>query len=201
MFAVDADADALTRQVCTMATEIRVQLQGCGLTQSRALTIEIVEGISHPLGDCVAYFDCWRDVVRIAAPSSWDAFFAGDHSYASLPTKVTLRALLTHEITHALVSQTAQDRSVPMVDQEYIAASMELEFMDQAWRRVLLAGTDVTAPASEGLIDLWVYGFAPRKFGVNAWQHFSLPGNGCSLVERIVRGDVSFARSTRPELR
>jgi hypothetical protein len=201
MLAVDAMDDAMTRQLCTMAIEIRDQLQGCGLKQSRALTLEIVDEISHPLASCLAYFDCDYDLLRITDPSTWSLLLEEDYSYASLPTAVTLRAVLTHEITHALVTQTAGDRRVPMVDHEYIAASMELDFMEEGWRDVLLAVTPVGLPPKEGLIDIWFYGFAPRKFGVNAWQHFSLPENGCSLVQRIVNGDASFSKSVRPELR
>jgi len=183
-----------------MAIEIRDQLQGCGLKQSRALTLEIVDEASHPLASCLAYFDCDYDLVRITDPSTWSLLLEDDYSYASLPTEVTLRAVLTHEITHALVTQTAGDRRVPMVDHEYIAASMELEFMEEGWRDVLLAVTPLELPPKEGLINIWIYGFAPRKFGVNAWQHFSLPENGCSLVQRIVNGDASFFKSVRPEL-
>ena len=201
MFAVDAGIDAMTVKVCRMATEVRAQLSSCGLDQWRALTIEIVDSVSHPLGNCVAFFDCEYDVVRITEPASWDALLAGDKAYGSLPTDITLRALLTHEITHALVAWSAPDRNIPMVDQEYIAASMELEFMDQKWRDVLLATVDLKLPPSEALIDIWIYGFSPRDFGVNAWRHFNLPENGCPLVQKIMAGDYSFAKNQRPELR
>ena len=181
-----------------MTAEIVDQLASCGLKQSRALTIEIVDSISHPLGDCIAYFDCEYDVIRITDSASWDALLADDEAYAILPTDITLRAFLTHEITHAFVTMSAPDRNIPMVDQEYIAASMELEFMGRNWRDALLAAVDLKVPPSEGLIDILIYGFAPRDFGVNAWRHFRLPENGCSLVQRIVVGGFSFAKFGRP---
>jgi hypothetical protein len=201
MFTVDTNDDAMTRQLCTMATEIRGQLEGCGLKQSRALKIEIADEVSHPLASCLAYFDCQNDLVLISDPSTWTLLLEDDQPYASLPAKVALRALLTHEISHALITQIAGERKVPMVDQEYIAASMEIEFMEDAWRDVLLAMTPLELPPKEGLIDIWIYGFVPRKFGVNAWQHFSLPENGCSLIQKIAEGDASFSKSVRPELR
>jgi hypothetical protein len=201
MFAVDANDDTMTLQLCEMATEIRDKLEVCGLKQSRVLTIEIANEVSHPLANCLAYFDCEYDLIRVTDPLNWDALLGEDQAYASLPANVTLKALLTHEMTHALVAQTSGDREVPMVDQEYIAASMELEFMEEAWRDVLLAAAPVTLPPKDGLIDLWIYAFSPRKFAVNAWQHFNLPGNGCALVQQIVVGDVSFSKVVRPELR
>lgn len=202
MFAVHGNGDEMTQELCTMATEIRSQLEGCGLKQYRALTVEIVNEISHPLSNCLAYFDCEYDLVRIADPSTWEEYFLErDEAYASLPAEVTLRALMTHEITHALVTQAAGDRQVPLVDQEYIAAAMELELMEKKWRDVLLKVSPVNLPPKEGLIDIWIYGFAPRKFGVNAWQHFSLPENGCGLVHRLIEGEASFSKIARPELR
>lgn len=201
MFAVDANDDRMALQLCKMATEIRDELGVCGLKQSRELTIEISDELSHPLANCLAYFDCEYDVIRIADPSTWDALMEEDEAYASLPAEVTFEALLTHEITHALVTQTAGDREVPVVDQEYVAASMELELMEKTSRDVLLAAAPVELPPKIGLIDIWIYAFSPRKFAANAWQHFNLPENGCSLVQQIVGGDVSFSKEVRPELR
>ena len=161
MFTVDANDDALARQLCTMATEVRSQLEGCGLEQHRTLSIEIVNEMSHPLFGCLAYFDYEHDLVRVVDPSTLDQYFLeGGDSYASLPSEVTLRALMTHEITHALVTQTAGDRQVPIVDQEYMAAAMELELMEISWRNVLLLVSPVDLPPKEGLIDIWIYGFA-----------------------------------------
>lgn len=201
MFMVDAKEDAMANHLCAMATEIRGKLESCGLKQSRPLKIEMVAEIVHPLGKCMAYFDCEYDLVRVTDPSAWHLLLEEHQSYAKLPVEVTLRAVLTHEIAHALVIQTAGDRKVSMVDQEYIAAAMEIEFMDDVWRNLLLAATPMELPPKEGLIDIWIYGFAPRKFGVNAWQHFNLPENGCSLVQKIVEGDASFSKKVRPELR
>ena len=201
LFAVSAADDSMVRRLCSIAGEIRGHLETCALTQSRNLTVEITDDASHPLASCLAYYDCEYEVVRIADPVGWDALLEQDQAYASLPEDIILKALLTHEITHATVTQMAGERKVPMVDQEYIAASMELEFMQDDWREVLLAIAPVELPPKEGLIDIWIYGFAPRKFAVNAWQHFRLPENGCALVQRIVRGEASFAKSARPDLR
>lgn len=201
LFNIDTADKGMARQLCTMATEIRGHLESCGLKQTRALTIEITGDVSHPLGNCLAYFDCEYDLVRISEPSTWDMLMEQDEAYASLPTDVTLKALLTHELAHAFLTQVAGEREVSMVDQEYVAAAMELELMEETWRDVLLDLAAVESPPKEGLIDIWIYGFVPRKFAVNAWLHFRLPENGCALVQKIAHGDVSFAKSVRPELR
>lgn len=201
LFIVETADMGMVQQLCAMAVEIRGNLESCGLKQSRALTIEITGDVSHPLGNCLAYFDCEYDLVHISDPSNWDMLKDQDKAYASLPKDVTLRALLTHELTHALLTQVAGEKEVSIVDHEYVAAAMELELMEETWRDVLLDMAAVELPPKEGLIDIWIYGFAPRKFAVNAWQHFRLPENGCSLVKKIAEGDVSFDKSVRPELR
>jgi len=199
-FVVDSNDPEMTDHLCAMATEVRGKLEACGLTQSRPLTIEMVDKVSHPMGDCLAYFDCEYDLVRVTDPASYKDLMGEDASYASLPVMVTLRALLTHEITHAFLTQAAGDRPVPMVDQEYAAAAMELEFMEEKWRKALINANPVSFPPREGLIDIWIYAFSPRKFAVNAWQHFSLAENGCSLIRKIVGGQKSFYKEVRPEL-
>ncbi len=199
-FSVQARDMQLTERLCAMASDIRDRLAECGLSQTRPLTIEIAEELSHPVDTCLAYFECEFDLVRITDPAAYGSLLDDDPSYAALPAEVTLRALLTHEIAHALVAQTAGDRPVSMVDQEYIAAAMELELMEERWREVMIAANPVSVSPTEGLIDIWIYGFSPRQFAVNAWRHFSLPPNRCSLVRRIVDGRESFHKEIRPEL-
>lgn len=200
-FTVDAEDAALAARICTLAQDIRQDLGRCGLTQRRSLTIEIVDDVAHPMGICLAYFDCDYDLIRVTHPDLFSRHLEADAAYARLPGDVALRAVLTHELTHALVAQGAGTRQVDIVDQEYIAAAMELELMDPEWRNVFLQSAPVPLPPSEGLIDIWIYGFTPRKFAVNAWQHFRLPENGCPLVQRLVAGEASFAKPVRPELR
>ncbi len=192
--AVAADDPALSRGICDMAARARRALGGCGLEQTAPLTIEVVEALSHPMGRCLATFDCDYGRIRVTHPSRYSDQSDGIGAYALLPPDVLLEVLIRHELTHALVFQNAAGREVPLVDQEYIAAAMELEHLDPVWRSVLLEAAPVDLPAKPALISAWIYGMAPRKFATNAWQHFSEPGNGCAFVRRIVRGEVSFAR-------
>lgn len=198
---VDTADGALGNALCAMVPGILDDLAACGLAQSQPLTVEVDRSVSHPMGTCLAYFDCDYDVIHVTHPDMFGGLLAAEAPYAALPTEVLLRALLTHELSHALLTQTAAPREVAMVDQEYVAAALELELMTPEWRDVLLAASPVSLPPKEGLIDTLIYGLSPRKFAVNVWQHFSLPENGCSLVQRIAAGEVSFSKDKRPELR
>lgn len=200
MFVVEADDSNLASRLCQMSSEIRTGLAACGLEQLRPLEIEVSAVVTHPLPNCLAYFDCDYDLIQITDPASLPAATAGDPVFSLLPSEVTLRALLTHELAHALATQMAGERVIRMVDQEYIAAAMELDLMEPASRKLLLDIVDADQTPYGGLIDIWIYRFEPRVFAVNAWRHFSLDENGCILVGRLVAGEFSFAQPILPEL-
>lgn len=187
-----ADPD-LSRRVCREAADIGGRLAACGLVSSETVVIEITDVPGHLPINCLAYYDCEHDVVRVTDPALFPDLLAPDNPYAQLSPEAVLRALLTHEVSHVLVARAAAPRSVSIIDQEYVAAAMELDLLDPGARAALLEASPTPDPPSAGLIDIWIYGLEPRKFAANAWQHFALPENGCDLVRRIVDGKFSFA--------
>lgn len=188
-------------QLCEMAIPLRDAMADCGLKQSRVLIVEVVTRLTRPFDTCLAHFDCKSDSIRIVDPATYRDILIEDTVYSLLPEDVLLRSLLTHEMAHALAFQASGNRELDIVDQEYIAAAMELELMNPDWRNVLIEAAPVSLPPKEGLIDIWIYGMAPRKFAVNAWRHFRLPENGCGLILRIVEAKSSFSKTARPDLR
>lgn len=193
-FTIDAPTAALSVTICDALLEARDALLACGLEQNRPITVEIMSGISHPIGECLSYYECDFDTIRVTAPDVLaDALSSGD-AYSVLPPEVLLTSLLTHELAHALVAQSAGDRRIDIIDQEYIAAALELENMDPGWRDALIRAAPVSLPPKESLIDILIYGMAPRKFATNAWQHFRAENDGCARVRDIVAGRFSFAR-------
>lgn len=198
---VGAKDAALSAGLCAMAATIRDELEDCGLAQHRPLSIEVEDRPAHPMGGLLAYFDSRYDLIGLTDPAIYATLFAPDHPYARLPAHVTVRALLTHEMAHALAAQSAGARQLNVVDQEYIAAAMQLEQMAPAWRKVFEAATRADFPPEEKLIRIGIYGFAPRKFELNAWRHFRMPGHGCALIRRLVAGEASFSHGPGRGLR
>lgn len=189
-----AGADAAQAvAICATVDGLRRVLEGCGLPQARPLLVEVVAEVQHPVATCFATFDCHHDLIQVLDPSLYADLIAPAEPYARLPADVVLRALLSHELAHALAAQSAV-RVLSPVDQEYIAAAMELDTMEPRWRRVYLDAVGPDAQPSAGLVDIWIYALAPRAFAANAWHHYALPGNGCDLIRRIVAGETSFAR-------
>lgn len=192
LFSVASGDTALADKICELAVDVGDRLAACGLVRTEPLMIEVVDGLSHPMGECIAYFDCERGSIRLTDPALYASLLDPDVIYAILPPEITLRALLTHELAHAAIDQMAEGRTVPLVDHEYIAAAMELDLMEPKWREAVIAAAPVALPPKPGLVDIFIYYLAPRKFAVNAWQHFSLPENGCGLVRRMVAGEMTF---------
>ena len=193
-FTIEAPTEDLTATICAALLDARAALQDCGLEQTRPIAVEVTPGISHPIGECLSYFECDFDVIRVIDPAALpEALDPGD-AYAVLPPEVLLTSLLTHELVHALVTQSAGDRRIDIVDQEYIAAALELETMAPDWRDALIRAAPVSLPPKDSLIDILIYGMAPRKFATNAWQYFQAEDDGCARVREIVAGRFSFAR-------
>lgn len=197
MFAVDAADSELVAEICDLAPRIRDELVGCGLIQTRPLVLKVVQELSHTLGNCLAWYDCNRTSISLIDPARYGEVIERDSPYARLPPNALLGSVLTHELTHALITQSAGTREIALVDQEYIAAALELELMDSEWRDVLISAAPVSPPPKAGLIDIWIYALEPRKFATNAWQHFRMAENGCRLVRSIVQGEATLSRSSR----
>lgn len=193
-FSVDAPNTEIGLEICGYLVEAVGKMSACGLTQTKPISVEVVPGLSHPIGTCLAYYDCDLDVIKVSNPAEFDQYLATDEPYSVLPTAVLLRSLLTHELAHALTVQTAGEAQIDIVDQEYIAAALEMEFLDPEWREMLLDAAPVSLPPKEGLIDKWIYGLEPRKFATNAWQHFDAQKDGCNLISLIATGRLSFRK-------
>jgi hypothetical protein len=194
LLAVSAPTEARAEAACALAEELSRALGSCGLPQSEPLTIVLLPGVVEPIPHmgCLGYYDCETAEIGVLDPVA-EAVPPGQLGpYALLPPAEILRALLTHEMAHALALQAAAGRQLAPVDQEYIAMAMELELMEPSWREAMIAAAPVPLPPRAALIDLMIYGLAPRDFATNAWQHFHLPGNGCALIARIVAGEASF---------
>ncbi|MBF9059635.1 hypothetical protein HKCCSP123_10625 [Rhodobacterales bacterium HKCCSP123] len=194
--AIGGAPPALAEDLCRISHEAITTMTACSLGQTRPIRVDVVDEVPHPFATCLAAFDCDYDRVRIVIRDDYAGLVEAADPYAQLPPEVLVRTLLTHELAHALVFQTAAGREIALTDHEYIAAAMELEQMHPEWRALVLDAAGFTAPA-EGRINIWIYRMSPRRFSANAWLHFKAPGNGCALVGDIIAGRRSFETDPR----
>jgi len=185
------------QQACSHAEEAKVIIVGCGLTQTTPIRIELVEFLEHGLGACLGSYDCAADVIRVVEPSKIPRSVEMEPPYSLLPVDVVFKALIAHELAHALLEQSSEGTDIEFVDHEFVAAVMELETMAPEWREVYLAAAQVSLPPKVGLISAVIYGFDPRKFAVNAWQFFRTEPDGCERIHKIAAGSFTFANWPR----
>ena len=191
-FSVVAGAPATAALACRFAAEAKERIEACGLTQARPIRIELVAHFDHGFGACLAAYDCATEVIRVTDPAHVPASVGEEDAYARLPAEVVFKALLAHELAHALLEQSSPGADLAFVDHEYVAAVMELETMAPEWRAVYVAAAPVGLPPKAGLVSAMIYGFDPRKFAVNAWQFFRAEPDGCDRVRQIAAGSFSF---------
>ena len=192
MSVVAASVDMADR-TCRIASEAKAVITACGLVQSRPVRIELVSALEHASRACLGSYDCDAGLVRVVAPGQLVEAVGGVPPYALLPEDVLFRALLTHELAHALLEQSSPGVALSLADHEYVAAVMELETMAPDWRAVYIAAAPVGLPPRVGLISGVIYGFEPRKFAVNAWRFFRAEPDGCARIRDIAAGRFSFA--------
>jgi hypothetical protein len=190
---VAAAAPEAAELACRLAVDAKAVIEACGLIQTRPIRIELVAALDHGSGACLGASDCEARVIRVVAPDHLAGTVALEPPYSLFPAEVLFRALIAHELAHALLSQAGQGVDLAFVDHEYVAAVMELETMALEWREVYFAAAPVGLPPKPGLISPMIYGFAPRKFAVNAWQFFRAEPDGCARVREIAAGTFSFA--------
>ncbi|WP_157374063.1 DUF6639 family protein [Salipiger sp. CCB-MM3] len=191
-FRVEAETAATRALLCEAAVAAREQLGICGLRQSRPIDLVTAPTLEHEIGRCLASYDCTLERIRIIEPDLLRANLLPDDPYAGLPDDVIFRSLLTHELAHALVEQHTSGRKIALVDHEYIANALELMALPPEHRATLLNAAGLTPPVSAGVIDILIYGLAPRRFAAAAYLY--LEEHGCETVRAILDGSASFDR-------
>ena len=189
---VVADLPETAALACDLAREARDRIAGCGLSQVRPLRIDLVRRMEHDTAECLADYDCASEVIRVTEPGAIPEAVEGLVPYGLFPAEVVFRALIAHELAHAMLDQSAGDREIAFVDHEYVAAVMELDTMAPEWREVYITAAPVNLPPKIGLISAIIYAFEPRKFAVNAWQFFRAEPDGCARVRDIAAGTFTF---------
>ena len=111
MLAVDAPDPAIAERVCTAAMAAKAQLATCGLTQRRAVSMEIVPQIDGPSDTCVGLYHCGADRISLVPPSAVAEIMPTDSVFATLDPEVYYDSLIVHELAHALMEQAEIGRA------------------------------------------------------------------------------------------
>lgn len=119
------------------------------------------------------------------------AQFLQRREWLGVPVQPALyRAVVAHEVAHALAACRSSPRPLPTAGHEYFAyvvmfASLPGPLRDEVLRRLPGCGFTDTAQIN----DL-VYGFDPMRFGADAWRHWSSQRDGVDYLRRLLDGQV-----------
>lgn len=195
LFSARATTDELAEAVCIAAIEAKELLVSCGLTQTQAINIEVVDIAQHPsFGNCMALFDQQTGCIQVTDIQRLPSLIPAGDPRSALPPEVLFSAAIAHELAHALLQQTAGSIEIAATEQEFVANAFEMQSLDPKWRDLLLQANPVKPPGSLGLVHLGIYALDPRIFANNAWMVFDQEVMGCSLVRNIAQGNFRFPR-------
>ncbi|RDC71079.1 hypothetical protein DLJ49_16250 [Rhodovulum sp. 12E13] len=192
MLAVDAPDAAIVERVCTAAMTAKAQLATCGLTQSRAVRIEIVPGIDGPSDTCVGFYQCGTDTIALVPPSAVPEVMPGDSVFATLDPQVYYDSLVVHELAHALMDQAECAHPRCDSDKEYVAYAMQFLSLPESARDTLLSWRERPQEVPQERLNDILLWMKPDIFAFTAWAHFDGLDDGCAFVQGIVRGETTL---------
>jgi len=193
LIAVTAPDAALADLVCEAVTVAKTRLAACGLAQTSPIHISAVDRAMHPtFGACLATYTPGTASLQVTRPDQLSEVMVTNDARRALPPDILFTSLVLHELTHALVQQTAGAVEIGPGEHEFIANALEMDSLPERWRDVLLAARPIAPPGKADLVHPMIYALDSRAFANNAWVLFHAEGNGCDLVQRILTGAFRF---------
>ncbi|WP_068115334.1 DUF6639 family protein [Tropicimonas marinistellae] len=188
-----ADGD-LHRRLCEIVASALPRLEECQLKLVSAVSIGFADSLhlGSPDQICFGNYHQRTDRIELLKPPAFERFHNRSEVWAAIPVTEHFDSIVVHELTHALVDQTAPATQSCTADQEYIAYAMQVASLSDSSRTTLINRVGVSTPTSDDEINSVILGLSPAAFAVNSWLHFSQPENGCDVVRKIIRGETTF---------
>ncbi|WP_137702764.1 DUF6639 family protein [Marimonas lutisalis] len=187
---VIANDPEVSSRVCTVADRALARLEKCNLRQTQPITIEIKAQLEYGHPACLGAFVCAENRVELLPPSQISDQMDDTHAFAGLSATDLFDSLIVHELTHALVFQTAGDEMPTVSANEYIAYALQLDSLSAPNRRLVLQSHPTGTPVMADDLNDMVLMFSPGLFAARAWLHFSAPGHGCDFVKRLLENET-----------
>jgi hypothetical protein len=100
------------------------------------------------------------------------------------------RAVVAHEVAHALVGCHLQGRPLPNAAHEYVAYVVLFATLDEATRSAALAAMPGPGFEHDAEINDFQYAFDPMSFGVQSYRHWLRQPDGVGFLRDVVRGAI-----------
>jgi hypothetical protein len=189
---VEAQAPADVARVCEVVARARPDLAACHLHQSDPLVIRVVARITHPVDSCMAQYDCRARTIAVTSPATLPEVLTADSIWARIAPDALFDSLIVHELAHAFIDQAECRGIACLAEDEYIAYALQIDSLAPADRAAVMAGHRITDAADTGRLNDFIVLAGPNHFAQAAWLHFSLPGNGCAFVQKLIDGEATL---------
>lgn len=187
---VTASDVSLSERICDAADRAVELLAGCGLEQSEAVRIEVLDGINLEHPSCAGVFHCSKAKIELVTPRDLAKALGRDHPFLEIPRDAFYDSLVAHEMAHALAYQTRDGPLQGTAETEYIGYAIQLSFLPEDVRTAFLSTRPVAEPVELIALNEVILAFSPAEFAVRAWKHFDAPENGCRFIRRLLDGEV-----------
>jgi len=176
--------------VCRAVTEAAAFMRENGFSVTQPISVSVVDHVSgsFPHRAVGAYN---RTTMHIEVLSYAECLKASERkSGFRVPmTRELHRSFVVHEVAHAILESHLGSRPPPLA-QEYVAYVAQFATIEPVLRSEILAQYDVTPFERDSQINANLYMMDPSAFGVMAYLHYQLPGNGPAFMGRILRREV-----------
>lgn len=183
--------------ICRGIAAARDVLAHCGFTDVPRITVEAASSLIDGEGfDRRGEYLPASRRLRIRPLAEFIATTPPSIAGVPAPHSVLYASVAAHEMSHAILAESAIGPDLPPTAHEYVAYTIQIATLPEEIR----AAIDAKYP-EPALVDLFVfspfllYG-DPERFAVAAWRHFGEPDNGCGMIHRILAGKVRFPPPT-----
>ena len=112
-------------------------------------------------------------------------------SWFGVPVSPRLwRAVVAHEVAHALVGCHLQGRALAGAAHEYVAYVTMFATLDAGTRAAALAALPGSGFTHDAEINDFRYAFDPMLFGVESYRHWLRQSDGVAFLRSVIRGSI-----------
>lgn len=175
--------------VCRGALDALEFLSGLGLATDLDLVVKLLPGMPSDTDGSRSAGNYIGTDQRVLVLDH-EGFFALDTFLGQPVDQALYRAVVAHEIAHAVMAWNFLPETPSRLAHEYVAAVVTLATMDVEHRDRLLVDLQNPAYSDGSEISLMYYLMAPARFMVKVYRHFQSPDAGADFIARIIAGDA-----------
>jgi hypothetical protein len=195
---VIAESAEERRVACSAAATALELLGRCGIAPRRALHLEILREVRHPLGkrSIFGFFDNKLETVFVTQEASVPSLVAGT-PYSELPRRNFYQSIVVHEVVHGVMHQNFRRQPTSHAAYEYPAYALQIASLTSVEREKFLQSIPNNVGPGEHVLNDNVLLFDPFYFAAHAYRHFSA-ADGCTHLNAILQGEVAFIPTLPP---